>query len=127
MPLLLDAARATDDPAQALDLLVSSARAGVEAGIPAVIAEAAELAEAIRPNDEKSSFMRDLLVGQGAMWAGDTDAVPAYSVTQSAGPSAPTNLAISPGAAAELYSWDSTTAPPTCWIAARRSRASAER
>ena len=73
VPLLLDAARATHDPAQALDLLVSAARAGVEAGIPAVIAEATELAEAVRPKDETSSFMRDPLTGQGAMWAGDTE------------------------------------------------------
>ena len=73
VPLLLDAARVTADPTQALDLLVSATRAGVEAGIPAVIAEATELAEAIRPDDEKSSCMRDLLTGQGAMWAGDTE------------------------------------------------------
>ena len=73
VPLLLEAARTTGDPAQTLDLLVSAARAGVEAGIPAVIAEATELAEAVRPNDETSSFMRDLLTGQGAMWAGDTE------------------------------------------------------
>jgi DNA-binding CsgD family transcriptional regulator len=75
--LLLEAARGTVEaaPAQALELLMAVSRAGVEGGVVTAIAEVALLAESvgIEADDEPSLFMRRLLMGQGAMWRGETE------------------------------------------------------
>jgi DNA-binding CsgD family transcriptional regulator len=75
---LVEAARATSEaaPAQALELLMSASRAGVEAGVVTAIAEVALLAQAVDASsaDESAVFTRHLLTGQGAMWRGDTEA-----------------------------------------------------
>jgi DNA-binding NarL/FixJ family response regulator len=76
--VLVEAARGalTASPFQALELLMAASRAAVESGDHSSIAEVGRLSAAVvvEPGDEDALFMKRLLSGLCAMWAGDLEA-----------------------------------------------------
>jgi DNA-binding CsgD family transcriptional regulator len=75
--VLVQAARVTAEaaPRQAVELLMAASRAAVEGGVRDGLAEIGRLAESIRidASDEPAFFMRALITGLCAMWAGDAE------------------------------------------------------